>query len=123
VVVASCLLIIIIIMDKLKPVLFGRTTKDLWPYIHPMAWTGWAILCLFPRWEYTMQVVLLPPLMEAVLYTILLVSMMIVPPDLLADESSHPDINSMESMFGMFQNPDVFFIGESVVANPEYLSP
>jgi hypothetical protein len=97
-------------MDNLQPtVLFGMTTKDLWPYIHPLAFSGWAILCLLPRWKYTMQLVLIPPLIEATLYAVLILSMMIFPPD---PNEPQPDINSMESIFGLFQKPDIFFIGE-----------
>ena len=100
-------------MDNLKPVLLlGMTTQDLWPFIHPIALTGWAILCLLPRWQYTMQLVLIPPLIEAILYTLITADLMIFTFD---PDEPRPDISSMESIFALFKHPDIFFIGESVV--------
>jgi len=94
-------------MENLQPVLVGFTTKDLWDYIHPVALAGWVVLCAAPRWRYTMPLVLVPILINAALYGAVLLPIMLFPdPD---DEA--PDLSKMESVFAMFQKPDIFFVG------------
>jgi Domain of unknown function (DUF4281) len=95
-------------MDALQPVLFGFTTKDLWDCIHPAALAGWGLLLLAPRWERTFDLVLIPPLLHATLYASIWFPMILFPSP---DGHMTVDISKMESVFALFQKPDVFFVG------------
>jgi Domain of unknown function (DUF4281) len=96
-------------MDDLKPVLFGWNVKELWDYVHPIALSGWAILCLAPRWKYTFSITLIPPLIHALLYSSILLPMMLFPDPSKPPPNVHLAV--MESVFNAFALPDVFFCG------------
>lgn len=94
-------------MAELKPVLLGQTTRDLWNVISPIALVGWAVLVLVPRWKYTFQLVLVPPLIHAVLYAAVLLPIMLFP------EPDAPIVNlmDMDSVKALFEDTDIFFCG------------
>lgn len=87
------------------PVLLTYTTKDLWDFIHPVAIIGWLFLLIAPVWKRALVFARVPPLLYAILYAIILV------PKILTDEGDPPDINKMESIQKLFEDPDTFFCG------------
>lgn len=96
-------------MEGLKPVLFGLTTTNkLWPLIHPPLLFGWGPLLLAPRWKHTKKLTLLLPLLHGLLYSAVFLPMMLSP---TPDGQPEPDISSMQSIFSLFGDPDIFFCG------------
>ena len=58
-----------------------------------------------PFWKPALQYAKIPALIHAVLYASILIPM------ILSDEGEPPDVNKMESIFELFQDPNIFFCG------------
>lgn len=92
-------------MDDLQPVFLGMTTKELWAYIHPIAFAGWGLLLVAPFWTRAVQYAKIPSLIQALLYAAILI------PKILADDGDALDVSNMASVQKLFEDPDVFFCG------------
>jgi hypothetical protein len=99
-------------MENLQPVLFGFTTQQLWGYIHPVALTGWVLLCVAPRWKHTAALTLVPPLLHAVLYAYILLPIMLFPDPL---SPTAVDLNDMESVWTILKSPTCSFAGGYII--------
>ena len=94
------------------------TTDQLWPYIHTPLLVGYVPLLLFPRWKGTRYITLFIPFVYGVMYASIFVPMMMLQKsgstsrgDDEQEQEPKPDLSNMESIYNLFRQPDIFFVG------------
>lgn len=83
----------------------GMTATDIWPLVNPTIMPAWALLMLAPRWKHTKTITILLPLLHALLYTLVGLSL------LTRDNQDEVDFLKLDDIIRAFQDPNVVFFG------------
>ena len=93
-------------MDGLKAfaLLGGKNAEELWPALNVILLT-WGLLAFAPRYKHTPMLTLVAPIVMAIIYTLAVISM------LLMDGGDSVDFYSLEGVVTMFKDPNAVFGG------------
>ena len=86
----------------------GLNAKQLWPVVN-FALPAWVLLAVAPRWKYTEKVTLIPPLIEAIVYSGSLLSLMFFAPQ--KQQVDFASMGTFEGVVNLFKDPDSVFVG------------
>ena len=87
-------------------VAFGKSSSDLFP-LSNLSLLTWLLLIFAPGWEYTKSAALIAPVINAVLYVIVVTFLLTHPPP----DAPAVDFGSLSGIVTAFQNPDGVFAG------------
>jgi len=95
--------------DELVPfrLLFGLDGDQIFPFLQIFL-VGWLALMLLPRFKYTKHIVLTVVVSLAAVYTLMTISLLVLPPDGYKDET---DFGSLGGIVTTFQDPNSVLIG------------
>ena len=84
----------------------GKSSADLFP-LPNLSILTWLLLIVAPGWEYTKSAALVAPVINAVMYVIVVAFLITHPPP----DAPAVDFGSLSSIVTAFQNPDGVFAG------------
>mmetsp|Transcript_27373 Transcript_27373/g.64343 ORF Transcript_27373/g.64343 Transcript_27373/m.64343 type:complete len:227 (+) Transcript_27373:51-731(+) len=84
----------------------GKSSADLFP-LSNLSILTWLLLIVAPGWEYTKSAALVAPVINAVMYVIVVAFLITHPPP----DAPAVDFGSLSSIVTAFQNPDGVFAG------------
>lgn len=86
--------------------LFGLDAAQLWPLTN-LVLPAWLLLALLPKWRHTPALTIVPPLVHAAMYVLVIVSGQLDAPE----GEAAPDFTSLEGVVRLFQDPSGVFAG------------